>query len=71
MQSKVMNATGAYGRKAKLTDYVDGRDFKLVNGPYFSIRDEDRLRKEGYTEIRFYANAMNCAWDDREFDVQL
>ena len=71
MQSKVINAMGAYGRKAKLADYVNGRDFKLVDGPYFSIRDEDRLRKDGYTEIRFYANPMNCAWDDREFDVQL
>jgi len=67
----ILQAIGAYGRKANLTDYVKGRDFKVLNGPYFSTRDEDRLRKEGYTEIRFYANPMACAWDDREFDVQL
>jgi len=71
MKTLVMNATGAYGRKANLTDYVNGRNFKVINGPYFSIRDEGRLRKDGYTEIRFYANPMHGAWDDREFDVQL
>lgn len=38
----------AYGRVYKtaedmFTDFVDGKDFKILNGPYTSIRDLETL----------------------------
>ncbi len=31
--------TGAYGRDASVDDFLKGKDFKIVGGPYMSIRD--------------------------------
>jgi len=50
---KTLFATGAYGRQYDaledvLLDYLEGKDFRVVSGPYFSIRDADALRAEGY-----------------------
>ena len=47
---------GAYGRTYKdwteaETDWVSGKDFKIVGGPYMSVRDLDRLIKDGYDPI--------------------
>lgn len=46
-----MVLAGAYGRnyetkKAALRDWEAGRDFKIVDGPYCSIRDLDQLVEE-------------------------
>ena len=40
---------GAYGRKYKtqesaLLDWIGGKDFQIVNGPYCSIRDMDLMK---------------------------
>ena len=46
-------ASGAYGRKYDtledvLIDWLEGLDFKVISGPYFSIRDAEVLRADGY-----------------------
>lgn len=49
-------AVPAYGRHYP-TDaeaaaaYASGLDFRLINGPYFSNRDEATLAKHGYTSL--------------------
>ena len=48
-----VHATGAYGRKYDtlediLIDWHDGLDFKIRGGSYFSIRDAEVLRNDGY-----------------------
>ena len=45
----------AYGRQYKTSqeakaDWEAGKDFKIVNGPYLSIRDVDYL-KDKYTSV--------------------
>lgn len=47
----MITLTGAYGRKyysetAFRQDWEDGFDFKIVGGPYCSIRDIDSLEQE-------------------------
>lgn len=47
---------GAYGRSydnwlQANADWYDGKDFKIENGPYCSIRDAEALRELG--ELRF------------------
>lgn len=56
-----LHAKGAYGRKYSLKDtdklledYKEGKDFKIVNGPYFSIRDEQMLKKDYHLGIMFH-----------------
>jgi hypothetical protein len=49
-------ASGAYGRTYDcladvLIDYLEGLDFKINRGPYFSFRDADVLINDGYTHI--------------------
>lgn len=46
---------GAYGREAKREDWEQGEDFKIVRGPYFSIRDKEQLARE-YSEIVFMSS---------------
>lgn len=54
----ILYAVGAYGREAQRSDWAAGRDFKVAHtGPYFSIRDIDRLKLEGYTEVQFLDRA--------------
>ena len=68
---KTLHAFGAYGRKPNLTDIWNGKDFQIVNGPYFSRRDLDRLQKNGYTEINFYKTPMDYAWGEVDCQVTL
>jgi hypothetical protein len=51
--TKILQAQGAYMRQANLADWNAGKDFKIVYGPYFSIRDLAALKKDGYTAISF------------------
>lgn len=53
MRYNPLIAVGAYGRIANAKDWKDGKDFAIRLGPYFSIRDTERLKKE-YTHVRFY-----------------
>lgn len=55
---EVLFASGAYGRHPTLADWEGGKDFKAYQprwkgGPYFSIRDVDRIYAEGYRTIAF------------------
>lgn len=50
----ILYAVGAYGREARRDDWAAGKDFAIAyGGPYFSIRDIDKLKIDGYTEIHF------------------
>lgn len=49
----VFIATGAYGREAKEKDWKNGKDFQVCYGPYFSIRDVQAIKNEGYKFIKF------------------
>jgi hypothetical protein len=53
MQKDAILVTGAYGREANLVDWESGLDFKVVYGPYFSIRDI-ALIAENHSAIEFY-----------------
>lgn len=46
-------AHGAYGRDTTENDWTEGKDFKIVGGPYFSIRDIAALRSDAVTTINF------------------
>lgn len=50
----ILHAIGAYGRLANKEDWAKGKDFQVVNGPYFSVRDTNKIRDDGYTEIQFH-----------------
>lgn len=38
--------TGAYGREAAESDWNNGKDFKIVSGPYCSIRDSEAIKTD-------------------------
>lgn len=53
---KTLEAVPAYGRRYTtltdmLLDWNAGMDFKVAGGPYFSRRDLDKLRADGYTSV--------------------
>lgn len=37
---------GAYGREANLKDWLEGLDFRILGGPYCSIRDVPTMAKQ-------------------------
>ena len=48
---------GAYGRQDKneesaKADWEAGKDFRVVNGSYCSVRDKETFREHGVTEIQ-------------------
>lgn len=49
-------AHGAYGRDTVEQDWTDGKDFRIVGGPYFSIRDIRAMKDDGITTINFVNN---------------
>ena len=57
LESKLLEARQAYGRKhspyrAEL-DWNEGRDFQcILSGSYFSSRDIELLKEDGYTGIK-------------------
>lgn len=45
-----LKVKGAYGRRYIsiedcLADWVAGKDFEIINGPYFSIRDKEYMQE--------------------------
>ena len=55
MKSKPLMIMPAYGREYKTSeeakaDWNAGKDFKIVNGPYLSIRDVNYL-KDTYSSV--------------------
>jgi hypothetical protein len=49
-----MFATGAYGRSAKIEDWMEGLDFRVYpDGPYFSTSDVGTLFESGKRVIVF------------------
>lgn len=56
MKMETLNVYPAFGRrycsaKQAAQDWNEGKDFKIVGGPYFSKRDVSTLMKEGYTRL--------------------
>lgn len=49
-------ARGAYGRSTNEADWLAGKDFRIVGGPYFSIRDLKAMKDEGIILINFVNN---------------
>jgi hypothetical protein len=43
-----LHIVGAYGREATVKDWSEGKDFKIVGGPYCSIRDLNRMFAYGF-----------------------
>ncbi len=43
--------TGAYGREALESDWLQGKDFKIVSGPYCSIRDSAAIKADNGDDI--------------------
>lgn len=68
-----LHAGPAYGRIYRtsadlLKDWNDGKDFKVHGGPYFSIRDVEKLKTEGFTSINilyawFYDRSSGLTYD--------
>lgn len=55
-------AKPAYGRKYNSkeelkADWKAGKDFKILNGPYFSIRDFEAMKKEAYIDRAIFGEA--------------
>ena len=47
---------GAYGREANEADWLAGKDFKILNGPYCSISDMEEIRLDGYDYVTLLNN---------------
>lgn len=52
----IARLVGAYGREADHKQWLEGRDFRIVDqdgyfGPYLSIRDCNVLLRDGYTHV--------------------
>jgi hypothetical protein len=61
---KTLTIVPAYGRKYAtrdflLADWAGGKDFKIFDGPYLSIRDVPKLRAAGYTHLHIISNAAS------------
>jgi hypothetical protein len=41
---EILYLTGAYGREAVESDWDNGKDMKIVSGPYCSIRDCEAIK---------------------------
>lgn len=52
---KALLLTGAYGRTAALADWHTGKDFKIVGGPYCSVRDVKLMKQDGFDTILLVA----------------
>lgn len=56
MSGKRLALSPAYGRKYDTVeqikkDWEEGKDFKIVGGPYCSFRDKDRMKAMGFTSV--------------------
>jgi hypothetical protein len=54
----ILDCIPAYGRTFSIDDWNRGEDFKIIDGPYFSIRDIERLSQD-YVGLVFYDNYYN------------
>jgi len=53
---------GAYGREANQADWKAGKDFHILHGPYFSIRDYEAMKAEGIEQLIFINRLQNVVW---------
>jgi hypothetical protein len=69
----MIHLIGAYGRRYEsfesvLADWEDGKDFKIVGGPYTSIRDTDSLVNL-YDEVVIATNKGDFTVASRQKDL--
>ncbi len=62
----------AYGRQyqtvsALLKDWQEGKDFRIVRGPYCSVRDVPKMLDLGFTQLVLYTNS----WRTKSHTVKL
>lgn len=55
----ILSLVPAYGRlyaslDGAVQDWKAGKDFKIANGPYCSIRDTKRMQEMGYVGVRIH-----------------
>lgn len=69
---------GNVDAKAAQKDWLDGKDFKIVGGPYLSIRDCIRMYKDGVTRVvcvdrhltqMFYVDLVEEARSDEAYGL--
>jgi hypothetical protein len=53
LKPTTLMVVGAYGRDVRLADWIAGKDFKIHEGPYCSVRDVTLLKDQGYSRIHF------------------
>lgn len=53
----ILDCIPAYGREFSIDDWNNGKDFKVIDGPYFSIRDIPALSQDCIGLI-FYENCL-------------
>jgi len=61
--NKTLCITAAYGRRYATQaefheDWIGGKDFRMPNGLYFSIRDLSMLHTNGYTQVALVQSGM-------------
>ena len=49
---EILVVTGAYGRVPSKEDWDAGKDCKIVNGPYGSMRDIALIKGWGWSKVR-------------------
>lgn len=64
----------AYGRtyqnaEQALADWNDGKDFKILFGPYLSIRDSERMIKDGRSTINLVWNVTDNSISQLEIQL--
>jgi hypothetical protein len=69
MNGKILLLQGAYGRtyatiEAARKDWEAGKDFKIVGGPYCSIRDMKQM-------LQFYGHAISIVLDISGYRVEV
>jgi hypothetical protein len=53
IELKGLELRGAYGRSTNMNDWKNGKDFKIVGGPYCSNRDIRAIKQEGFGLLEF------------------
>ena len=48
----------------------DGKDFKIYNGPYTSIRDVLRMRMAGFTHVLFICQRADRSVTHQKFELK-
>lgn len=70
-----MYLTAAHGRQYELAesvraDWEDGKDFKIYQGPYCSIRDSNRMLQSGFTHVMVVWQTKSLLVEHEAFEIK-